>query len=60
MCSFFAGQYFEKSIFTVLSISHFLFDKPMPITYSERIKRPCNFTGTRSLVLQGKGEMDDD
>ncbi len=32
----------------------------MPITYFEGIKRPCNFTGTQSLVLQGKGEMDDD
>jgi hypothetical protein len=27
----------------------------MPITYSEGIKCPCNFNGTRSLALQGKG-----
>jgi hypothetical protein len=45
-----------RNPFPALLLLHFLFNKPMPITYFEGIKRPCNFTGTRSLVLQKKGK----
>jgi hypothetical protein len=46
---------FWEILFPALLLLHFLFNTPMPITYFEGIKHPCNFTGTRSLVLQGKG-----
>jgi hypothetical protein len=44
-----------KNLISALILLHLPFKKPMPITYFEGIKSRCNFTGTQSLVLQGKG-----
>jgi hypothetical protein len=37
-----------------------LFNKPMPITYFEGIKRPFNSSGTQSLGFTREREMGDD
>jgi hypothetical protein len=55
MSSSFARQYFEKSFFPLFMISHFLFDKPMPITYFEGINAPVTLLGHDPWFYKGKG-----
>jgi hypothetical protein len=47
---------FEKSSSRSLLL-HPPFNEPMPITYSEGIKRPCNPSGTELLTFMRKREM---
>ncbi len=52
----FAEQYFENS-FSRSFLLHLPFNKPMPITYTEGIKRPCNPSGTELLTFMREREM---
>jgi hypothetical protein len=49
-----------RNPFPDLLLFHLPFNKPMPITYFEGIKRPCNSTETQSLGFTMEREMGDD
>jgi hypothetical protein len=49
-----------RNPFPALFAIAFTFNKPMPISYFEGMKRPCNFTGTQSLGLPREREMGND
>ncbi len=49
-----------RNPFPALLLLYLPFNKPMPITYFEGIKRPCNSTGTQFLGFTRDREMGDD
>jgi hypothetical protein len=56
---FLCGTKILRNLFPALLLLHSPFNKPMPITFFEGIKHPCNSTGTKFLGFMREREIGD-